>query len=662
MLKNRLTILLASFLVLVSCAKTDMLSGCKGDSISYRTSVEGGTRNSDGDFVCDFWVKAYTTGDTPSPYLLQYAVATQCGLCQTEKKYHWPDGDLDFYAYSFLRNWTETDMPDWNEDILIIGAYTPDDPGCQGDLVVAHTRTNQEASANGVPLNFKHAQSQVRLAVRNSLPWYSFDVYGWAIYNFDNEAWFDFSGTFEEDGRVKYSDWLQNESGPLGFSYLELGKEYNIGPLMDEPLVLSDSWGLDNMILIPQKTFAASSYKILSDEGYDYSSSSYRNEVAVDGTCIVVSMAIYNEIDGSLIREGICIWPVSLDLAPGMSYTYIIDLAEGGYYPNWHCREFEGELSSFELDPVLFTREMGYEVEVGTWESEPVEPSQPAGFSVSDSKRIKFAPGNLWCNASVNPIEWHFENEQFEEGFQGDYSITPYSWEGGEPVDCREYSPSSSHITKFRYTITDYGTSSFYQTMTRSVDWGVPYCLSNGLPEGTWRMLSNDELEYLLKERRASAVNGVLNARFFTGRVLLPDHKPSYGLFILPDFIIWPDELELPDPSTINNLTSAQNWRDNINSYNLDAFRLLERCGVAFIPSTGYCGFYPADLLSRPEVECQYWLNGVERPKGKNDWYNIENVYVLAITSKDVTEIPMNSTRGWTSMKCSVRLVSDMEE
>lgn len=128
----------------------------------------------------------------------------------------------------------------------------------------------------------------------------------------------------------------------------------------------------------------------------------------------------------------------------------------------------------------------------------------PGTFSVSATKRVSFSIGNLWSKPSSN--QWNFETNQ--------YDYTP-KVEGAYSTD---------HVCLFYWETTgNYGGNNLCTTKTGTtsdvVDWGVPYCTTHSVPDGTWRTLTSNEWKYLLSDRGTGktffkpgvTVNGVAN-------------------------------------------------------------------------------------------------------------------------------------------------------
>jgi hypothetical protein len=81
-----------------------------------------------------------------------------------------------------------------------------------------------------------------------------------------------------------------------------------------------------------------------------------------------------NANDATIVSEGWAIWPVAFTWVPGKKYTYIVDLAGGGY------SETNTDTDE-DLDPILGGAEIKFvTVTVDNWteESDIVVPAAPA--------------------------------------------------------------------------------------------------------------------------------------------------------------------------------------------------------------------------------------------------------------------------------------------
>ena len=147
-------------------------------------------------------------------------------------------------------------------------------------------------------------------------------------------------------------------------------------------------------------------------------------------------------------------------------------------------------------------------------------------FSVSATKQVVFAPGNLAEDGRS------FVAHQWEYGWL-------FGWGTGDrPAD----------------------TTDDWQKYIRFVDWGK-------YVEGGWRTLTADEWHFLLFER-TDAGN-----KWAKGTVI-----DMHGLLLLPD------KWELPSGCTF---TAGNNGWD-VNGYTTDQWEQMEAAGAVFLPAEGF--------------------------------------------------------------------------
>lgn len=185
-------------------------------------------------------------------------------------------------------------------------------------------------------------------------------------------------------------------------------------------------------------------------------------------------------------------------------------------------------------------------------------------FSVSTSKTVQFAPGNLQYNASTNT--WKFADSQ-------------YDYIG---IDNRLISPTyDGWIDLFGF-----GTGDNPSNASRDdddyaafVDWGINTISNGGNEANSWHTLSYSEWAYIFFSRRDAdglwsfgEINGV------GGIVLLPDNWSDKNNKM--HFLNWRDFKKLSSSEREKN-----EWA---NSYNKDTWAKMEALGAVFIPCCGY--------------------------------------------------------------------------
>ena len=214
-------------------------------------------------------------------------------------------------------------------------------------------------------------------------------------------------------------------------------------------------------------------------------------------------------------------------------------------------------------------------------------------FSVSASKKVTFAPGNLQATTTNQGTNWtwQFAEHQYDyignaagnNSINGDGTV---STTGTATVDLFCWvGESSSRTGAAQYGICmysgDFGNSS---TEALKSDWGKTIGDGN-----TWRTLTGGdggEWEWILGPstsptpgtncRTSSTVNGTANARYAKATVV-----GKSGIIIFPDTYTHPAGVDAP--VSINTANAAF----TVNNYNDAAWAKMEAAGCVFLPAAG---------------------------------------------------------------------------
>lgn len=204
------------------------------------------------------------------------------------------------------------------------------------------------------------------------------------------------------------------------------------------------------------------------------------------------------------------------------------------------------------------------------------EGALPHLFSVSPTKKVFFANGNLQYQASTNT--WRFAANQWDTIGCGNIlrSATYEGW-----IDLFSYGTSGYNGAvpyKFYGQYEDLPTNDISGT---NYDWGGYNPISNaGNKAGLWRSLTYDEIRYMLYQR------SFIGYSFGLGKLKLQNDSEMIGVFIFPD--------------------DSENYSDNYSSNVIKmSVSELEATGTVFLPYTGVINqmwsgsyFYDKDHLS----------------------------------------------------------------
>ena len=208
-----------------------------------------------------------------------------------------------------------------------------------------------------------------------------------------------------------------------------------------------------------------------------------------------------------------------------------------------------------------------------TTQTQIEKPTSPY-FSVSQTKYITFSPGNLQYTQSTNT--WSFAENQWDmigtdnvtDGSVSFESKDGYSKEGTALADKIDLFGWSTSATNFGVSTSedknDYSGS--------FVDWGTN-TIGNDAPN-TWRTLTYDEWEYLLKTRpNASSLKGVVQVNGVNGLIFLPDNwtRPA-GVSFKSGF----------------HSSSGVDYYAAYQTFTAEQWSKLEAAGAVFLPAAGY--------------------------------------------------------------------------
>lgn len=225
-----------------------------------------------------------------------------------------------------------------------------------------------------------------------------------------------------------------------------------------------------------------------------------------------------------------------------------------------------------------------------------------ARYSVSDSVTVVFAKGNLQYQASTQT--WRFAENQYDVlGASNELADTSYAgW-----IDLFGWG-TSGFEGLMPYSVSD--TNWQYVTGERSItgtnyDWGLFNPISGaGNKAGTWRTLSYDEWNYVIRLRESASVKRGL-ATIINGA--------GEGCDMV-GYLLLPDKWELPAGCTF---TAGLDKGFAANRYDMAQWHRMDGAGAVFLPAGGYRDGRKVSLVG--EYGC-YWTT---------DYYTEETAYEL---------------------------------
>lgn len=206
-------------------------------------------------------------------------------------------------------------------------------------------------------------------------------------------------------------------------------------------------------------------------------------------------------------------------------------------------------------------------------------------FSISATKKVSFAPGNLQAtyDASAETWTWDFAANQYDYigNAPGNTTIITEVKESTEPF-AKLSASGTVDIFGWSTANTYFGiaSSTSHETYTTEAfaDWGN--LVIGSQTAGYWRTMTNSEWDYLLNTRSCSTIGETENARYLKANTV---SGVVQGLIMFPDNFTWnettmgtiPTSCNSPQAYITQQFTSAQ-WAS------------LEAAGAIFLPASGY--------------------------------------------------------------------------
>lgn len=348
-MKSKIILLSSVVAMLVACNNDEVVqTNASNSEISFAPVISKITRALDVTTagLDSFTVTAIKNG-TNTAYFNNVGFVNAGTSFGSNPKYYWPATEaLDFYAYATKRvanpsivngqfnkvaynQFVVTPSTDWNNQI---------------DLVYAATKNKTKAAnASGVVLNFRHTGAKIKVMVKNTSSTLKFKVSGWKVGYLSPSATFTFGANENTtDGHnnatLSLSDWGSYAAKSAATQYASLfnTKEYAPGATTADLLA-------GEMILLPQSTPTLTAYASGEDHAPVTNPYIALNLIACNNDATETIVA--SSANGAPVWAT---WPLpTTEWQPGKVYTYVIDLAGGGFHPD------NKPGTDPELDPLL---------------------------------------------------------------------------------------------------------------------------------------------------------------------------------------------------------------------------------------------------------------------------------------------------------------------
>ena len=364
-MKKNYWILAAAAVALAACSNDDTIAVNQGieeaNTINFsNTIVEGQTRAvgiTSGNLL-SFYVTANRGTDIyfgEAPVQFAKDNSTDPVSYRSETKYYWPsEGKLDFYAFAPATGSTITRTD--STHFSVTPATTPE---TQEDFVYGVVRQQDKTTGgNGVALNFRHAMSNVIIQLKNSASDLDVTVGNVSIgYILPTGA---FAPAFKtaagsEVGFCTNGTGISNVTAASETGYYIVSgawtasgdrTSYTQAAATTSYTSATETTALPaDMILVPQTLVNAGAYSAAAADS------------PFNGACITVQVKIQDKqghyLAGTASDFVTAMWPLAAtQWLPGHKYTYTLDLAGGGFYPE------NQENTDENLDPILKNAEI----------------------------------------------------------------------------------------------------------------------------------------------------------------------------------------------------------------------------------------------------------------------------------------------------------------
>lgn len=352
---------------MASCNKSEIVQNINDDAISFEAFTHKATRANVIAAAPNAFNVSARLGDASYFDDVDFTKGSD-NKWHSGTSYYWPSsGTLNFYAWAAgsESGITRTDYHTFAVDLSSV------DPNDHDDLIVAKASGTKLANASGMEITFQHAMSQIAIQVKNTNSNLKFDIDGWKVAGFDNQATLTIATDWTGTGKVPATYWSNNAA--TNDKMANTGFTKTSGTALTTSA--ADIANATSMILIPTSTATTAATA--------YSAATSGSEM--NGSYIAVKMAIKNaEGDAYIASDGTasngtiwCCWPVSLNWEPGYKYTYVVDLSQGGYYETCQATGADDDAKKV-LDKVLDNAEIIFAtVSVAAW-SDGTVTSQPS--------------------------------------------------------------------------------------------------------------------------------------------------------------------------------------------------------------------------------------------------------------------------------------------
>lgn len=310
---------------LASCTNDDVVDVNKGGGISFRASLDK-ARTKAVTSLSNLNAFNVTAIGNSSNYFTDLGVTSSDNgsTWTTASTYYWPGYELAFFAYA-------PQTPGGTVGISGTGKKISDfspaqDVSAQNDLVIAYnTGTKAANEGSGVPLNFKHALSQIEVQAKCSNEKTKIEILGVRMVNAATKADFTFPETETTSAYVlaqsQWTGWSGADGGHATAYYIK----------GEQPVTLTDNaqsimFGDDNFMLLPQQLTAW--------DGTASQTGAYLSVLcriySVDGGNEILLYPQPTDTDNKDGKYAFSAVSIDTNWEPGKKYTYTLNFCDNG--------------------------------------------------------------------------------------------------------------------------------------------------------------------------------------------------------------------------------------------------------------------------------------------------------------------------------------------
>lgn len=310
---------------LASCTNDDVVDVNKGGGISFRASLDK-ARTKAVTSLSNLNAFNVTAIGNSSNYFTDLGVTSSDNgsTWTTASTYYWPGYELAFFAYA-------PQTPGGTVGISGTGKKISDfspaqDVSAQNDLVIAYnTGTKAANEGSGVPLNFKHALSQIEVQAKCSNEKIKIEILGVRMVNAATKADFTFPEIETTSAYVlaqsQWAGWSGADGGHATAYYIK----------GEQPVTLTDNaqsimFGDDNFMLLPQQLTAW--------DGTASQTGAYLSVLcriySVDGGNEILLYPQPTDTDNKDGKYAFSAVSIDTNWEPGKKYTYTLNFCDNG--------------------------------------------------------------------------------------------------------------------------------------------------------------------------------------------------------------------------------------------------------------------------------------------------------------------------------------------